>query len=470
LLFLFPFFSTCCPWSNGNDYDGTSGMQMPWFAKQWRVPLNRCIYTAFSYLIFLLYITLYVAEVQAPTVHWIDVLTAVWIVSYTFRDIGTAYFLWQLEESKPISDRRFFKRYLTFWHLYNMFADIFFLIGLLMKLLEIVLAADKELNKDSMIDMNGLAASGRILWGMAFALAILKTIKVGIASKYFGPIILSMTALMKDVLLFLSTFTVIMLAFASGVSYIFNMASDQQGSGSATKGVFTYFFWVLLQPFRGNPEYHDVADLPYNSSCLNDIKTDRTDMRSLSSCIVETLYNTTCILSRLNSTEAQRINKQDIATCLVDKDAGFGSTIYRINYLKSAAVPMWAVYQFLVSVVLLRILIVMMTITYRRIYDDLDKQWKYARAYMGIQFFDSDSLLPPPFTFLSMLVLLFQKCNDRCRNRRQSSTEGEAKHNLEINNASTQADQIYPQLIFQLIDNAKPRPDKRGKVFAESEP
>ena len=57
---------------------------------------------------------------------------------------------------------------------------------------------------------------------------------------------------------------------------------DQQGSGSATKGVFTYFFWVLLQPFRGNPEYHDVADLPYNSSCLNDIKTDRTDMRSLS--------------------------------------------------------------------------------------------------------------------------------------------------------------------------------------------
>ena len=46
------------------------------------------------------------------------------------------------------------------------------------------------------------------------------------------------------------------------------------------------------------------------------------------------------------------------------------------SYLKSAAVPMWAVYQFLVSVVLLRILIVMMTITYRRIYDDLDKQWK----------------------------------------------------------------------------------------------
>ena len=84
---------------------GGEGSQIPWFAKQWRVPLNRCIYTAFSYLIFLLNITLYVAEVQPPTVHWIDALTAVWIVSYTFRDMGTAYFLWQLENPKPISDR-----------------------------------------------------------------------------------------------------------------------------------------------------------------------------------------------------------------------------------------------------------------------------------------------------------------------------------------------------------------------------
>jgi len=49
--------------------------------------------------------------------------------------------------------------------------------------------------------------------------------KVGIASKYMGPIILSLNYMMKDVLLFLITFTVIMLAFASGVAYIFNMAS-----------------------------------------------------------------------------------------------------------------------------------------------------------------------------------------------------------------------------------------------------
>ena len=27
-------------------------------------------------------------------------------------------------------ERRFFKRYLTFWHLYNLFADFFFLVSI----------------------------------------------------------------------------------------------------------------------------------------------------------------------------------------------------------------------------------------------------------------------------------------------------------------------------------------------------
>ena len=88
-----------------------------------------------------------------------------------------AYFLWKLENPKPMEERRFFKRYLTFWHLYNLFADFFFLIGLLMKLLEI-LSHDSASSVHGLVDMNNLAAGGRILWGAAFSLAILKTIKV----------------------------------------------------------------------------------------------------------------------------------------------------------------------------------------------------------------------------------------------------------------------------------------------------
>jgi hypothetical protein len=50
---------------------------------------------------------------------------------------------------------------------------------------------------------------------------------------------------MQDILMFLITFFVIMLAFSCGVSYMFNYLTD--GTGSSTGGVFTYFFWVLLQ-------------------------------------------------------------------------------------------------------------------------------------------------------------------------------------------------------------------------------
>ncbi len=39
---------------------------------------------------------------------------------------------------------------------------------------------------------------------------------------------------------------------------------------------------MLLQPFRGHPKYQDVADLPYNSTCLSEIPSDRTDFKTLS--------------------------------------------------------------------------------------------------------------------------------------------------------------------------------------------
>ena len=58
--------------------------------------------------------------------------------------------------------------------------------------------------------------------------------------------------------------------------------TDLEGSGKATAGVFQYFSWVLLQPFRGNPEYSDVADLPYDTTCLTKIQNEHTDMKSLS--------------------------------------------------------------------------------------------------------------------------------------------------------------------------------------------
>lgn len=67
---------------------------------------------------------------------------------------------------------------------------------------------------------------------------------------------------------------------------------------------------------------------------------------------------------------------------------------------------------------------------------------------MGIQFFDHDSLLPPPFTFLSIVVLIFQLCSD-CRKRRTGK-------NADNSIVDAIPDQTYATLIFQLLDGAKP--------------
>merc|ERR1740128_915586 len=146
---------------------------------------------------------------------------------------------------------------------------MFFMIGLIIRTLDYII------NEEN-VDISALSSAGRILWGIAFTFAIIKTIKIGIASKHFGPIILSINMMMKDVAMFLMTFFVIMLAFSCGVSYMFNYLSN--GTNSSTQGIFTYFAWVLLQPFRGNPDYDKVTDLPYDTVCLAGLAAEASEI------------------------------------------------------------------------------------------------------------------------------------------------------------------------------------------------
>ena len=71
----------------------------------------------------------------------------------------------------------------------------------------------------------------------------------------------------------------------------------------------------------------------------------------------------------LQMNSSSSVSRDDLLECVISRRQGSEN-------LQTAVVPMWVVYQFLVSVVLLRILIVMMTITYKKIYDNLDTQWK----------------------------------------------------------------------------------------------
>ena len=160
--------------------------------------------------------------------------------------------------------------------------------------------------------------------------------------------------------MFLITFFVIMLAFSCGVSFMFNYLQDfELNSGSSTGGVFTYFFWVLLQPFRGNPNYDEVTNLPYDTSCITKLLANKSEINihSISRCKMETMYNSTCIEGRIASVMAlgeTTMAKGHMHSCIQMRRLGEQT-------ITTAVVPMWIIYQFLVSVVLLRILIVMMS-------------------------------------------------------------------------------------------------------------
>ena len=101
---------------------------------------------------------------------------------------------------------------------------------------------------------------------------------------------------------------------------------------------------------------------------------DEINIKSITKCRMETMYDVSCMFLKMtNST----VSKKNLDSCIITHRPGS-------EFLQTAVVPMWVVYQFLVSVVLLRILIVMLTITYNKILANLNTQWKYARQSMAI--------------------------------------------------------------------------------------
>ena len=79
LLFLYPLFYPCLFPSEGQKPPST-----PWFCKEWRVPLNRGIYTAFSYILFISLVIYRMTEPQQPIVYLVDAMLGIFITSYRY--------------------------------------------------------------------------------------------------------------------------------------------------------------------------------------------------------------------------------------------------------------------------------------------------------------------------------------------------------------------------------------------------
>ena len=62
---------------------------------------------------------------------------------------------------------------------------------------------------------------------------------------------------------------------------------------------------LLFQPFRGNPDYDKVANLPYDSRCLAGLTQgqEEINIRSIAKCRMETMYDTACMNDKVRKLE-----------------------------------------------------------------------------------------------------------------------------------------------------------------------
>ena len=60
-------------------------------------------------------------------------------------------------------------------------------------------------------------------------------------------------------------------------------------------------------------------------------------------------------------------------------------------------VVMWAMFQGVITIVLLNLLIALMNSTYTRVWAKADEIWKYSKSFYQVKFLDSRTSMPPPF-------------------------------------------------------------------------
>ena len=69
-----------------------------------------------------------------------------------------------------------------------------------------------------------------------------------------------------------------------------------------------------MTPSLPSPAYDTVADLPYDSKCLQSLTTGQQEIniKSINSCRMETMYNTNCMTRKVNQQQKYNYPKKVI--------------------------------------------------------------------------------------------------------------------------------------------------------------
>ena len=111
----------------------------------------------------------------------------------------------------------------------------------------------------------------------AFNICICKLFlfQTGLMWRQTGPIIISMTYMIIDVLVFLFIFVIVYISFTLSVVYIYSAYDDNRTQFFNThKSAFKLFWWTLIR--TGNPHFPNIREFNntlhyYNSTCIENV-------------------------------------------------------------------------------------------------------------------------------------------------------------------------------------------------------
>ncbi|GFS66087.1 short transient receptor potential channel 4, partial [Trichonephila inaurata madagascariensis] len=317
-----------------------------------RVPLNRFIYFATSYLFFLSLLMVTLLNDRRYDVHspvtWTEMAVGCFVVGHSW-DLFTNLI--------SVGFSNYFR---SWWSVFDLIMFSLFLIT------EILWFSVFLINLFSEYDTHN---SNRMCWywyhpillgeGIYAAASVMAFSRLLLwfqVNSRLGPLGTSIKYMIVDVFQFFMLFFIIMLAFATGINSIYKNYKDstrtegdevleQPDAFITLKNTFKNLFWAIFG--MGEPDY---AQIIVGNSSLN------------------------------NSYNLQKDNEHVFTE-------GVGYTL-------------WGFYHMVTVVVLLNMLIAMMTESYQRVQTNADMEWKFACSTLWLSVFDNHSVVPPPFNLI----------------------------------------------------------------------
>ena len=353
------------------------------FRKNMHRPFNRAMTRFFIHIFFILNVILSLIdpldEGEGGDWSFYDVITPLFFTSFFIDHI-----------IELVKQR--WKFLASFWNLYCLSYEFLFVVGFGLRGHGFYMLRQENNNDNrAALPANHITNIGSTLYGIAAAMAIMEFMRWLIYIRSVGPMIISIIKMIKDMVIFTLIFVIILVGFGFGLYFNYHIYEEDSNSNSPT-ALYNYtgplsrastsinaLFWAIMDPGEGD----------------------------------------------------------DGGTAFVPKNGTNDEQSYEFSHFMG--IVMWAVYQVVVTIMLVNMLIAMMNTTYVSIFQDADVQWKYIKSFFRLEYLSARAILPPPFRIFFYLAKALHHKKKKNRPKSQGTDE------------RNQARSEYYRLLWELV-------------------